>query len=121
MLRVLLLLLILANLLFFVWSQGLLGLQEEGREPQRLSMQMAPEKLHVALVDSPPAPLPAPSESCRLVRGLASNDAQRLLAQAKEKLPELKIALKSNDAQAILHWVYIPPQANQFAVDRKLV
>lgn len=121
MLRVVLLLLILANLMFYVWAQGFLGAQEEGREPQRLTMQIAPEKLHVDVIDSSLATSLPTADSCRLVRGLALNEAQRLQTQVKEKLPDLEMVIKASEAPAILHWVYIPPQPNQLAVDRKLV
>ncbi|MDD5176925.1 MAG: hypothetical protein PHQ05_10925 [Sterolibacterium sp.] len=112
--------LILANLMLFVWAQGFLGPQEEGREPQRLAMQIAPERLRVEVIESSPATLPPAAEACRLVRGLAPNEAQHLLIQAKGKLPDLKTVVKASQARAILYWIYIPPQPSRFAVDRKL-
>ena len=51
MLRVLVLLLVLANTAYFSWSQGLLaglGLQPAGQsEPQRLEQQIRPELLRI--------------------------------------------------------------------------
>lgn len=120
MLRLLLLLLILANLLFFVWAQGYLGLREDGREPQRLAMQIAAEKLQVAVLDPTAAAVKPADESCLLVSALSPGEAQRLIAQAKEKLPELKLVLKPGQAPKILYWVYVPPLPNKFSVDRKL-
>lgn len=120
MLRVVLLLLILANLLFFVWAQGLLGTQEDGREPQRLGMQIAPERLHVDVVDPSSTGLLSTAESCRLVRGLAADEAQRMRAQAEDKLPGLKVVVKVNETKSILHWVFLPPQPDRLAVDKKL-
>jgi hypothetical protein len=39
--------LLLANVLLFVWGQGYLGTPDDGREPERLSQQMTPEKLRI--------------------------------------------------------------------------
>lgn len=60
MLRRLLLLLLLANLLFFAWTQGwlggLIGLRPDAqREPERLARQVRPETI-VVLPPSPAAP-----------------------------------------------------------------
>jgi len=118
-LRVVLLLLILTNLLFFVWTQGLLGTLDEGREPQRLGTQIVPEKLQTTLID--PIPGTTSAESCRLVKGLAPNDAHRLVALAEEKLPGLRLAVQTRETQANLYWVYIPPQPGRLAAERKQV
>lgn len=115
--RVLLLLLILANLLFFVWAQGWLGTLDEGREPQRLNKQMVPEKLQATVIE--PAPAATPAESCRLVKGLAPNDLQRLVALAEEKLPGLRFAVKNRETPSNLYWVYVPPQPGRLAAEKK--
>jgi len=122
-LRLIVLLLILANLLFLVWAQGWLGTRDEGREPQRLSKQIDPEKLQTTIVDPQLADQPAdqPAESCRLVRGLAPNDMQRLLLLAQEKFPNLRFALKNRETPSHLYWVFIPPQPNKFMAERKLI
>lgn len=41
------LLLLLVNLVLFAWQQARVGPGESGREPQRLALQVAPEKLRV--------------------------------------------------------------------------
>lgn len=117
MLRVLLLLLILTNLLYFVWAQGLLGTLDEGREPQRLNKQIVPEKLRATVID--PAPAATSAESCRLVKGLAPNDLQRLVALAEEKLPGLRFAVRNRETPSNLYWVYVPPQLNRLAAEKK--
>ncbi len=48
--------LLLANVLLFVWGQGSLGTQNEGREPERLSQQLTHEKLRIV-----PGTAPAPA------------------------------------------------------------
>ncbi|MFA7279516.1 MAG: hypothetical protein WC100_05430 [Sterolibacterium sp.] len=116
--RLILLLLVLANLLFFVWAQGWLGTRDEGREPQRLSQQIEPEKLQTTIAD--PKLADQTAESCRLVRGLAPSDMQRLLLLAQEKFPNLRFALKNRETPSYLYWVFIPPQPNKFMADRKL-
>ncbi|MEW6512723.1 MAG: hypothetical protein AB1443_01835 [Pseudomonadota bacterium] len=45
--RILFLVLLLANMILFAWGQGHLGTQEAGREPQRIAQQVAPEKLRI--------------------------------------------------------------------------
>lgn len=69
MLRGLLLALLLANLVFFVWSQGGLGKADGGapggeREPERLSRQVNPEALQLL---RPTAAAPAPEVSASAV------------------------------------------------------
>lgn len=41
------LLLLLANLVLLAWQQGVFGPAEAGREPQRLALQIAPEKVRL--------------------------------------------------------------------------
>ena len=69
MLRGLLLALLLANLVFFVWSQGGLGKADGSapggeREPERLSRQVNPEALQLL---RPTAAVPAPEVSASAV------------------------------------------------------
>lgn len=119
MLRLILLLLVLANLLFFVWAQGWLGTRDEGREPQRLNQQIEPEKLQTTIAD--PKLAEQLAESCRLVRGLAPGDMQRLLLLAQEKFPNLRFAVRNREVPSSVYWVFIPPQPNKFMADRKLL
>lgn len=122
-LRAVFLFLILANLLFFVWAQGYFGGREEGREPQRLANQLAPEKLRIVGNGPPPAvavaAAEAAAETCRQVSGLAQSDAQRLRNLAEEKFPGLQVLVKSGKNQPI-YWVLIPALANRLAADKKL-
>jgi len=115
-LRAAFLLLILANLLFFAWAQGYFGNAGEGREPQRLANQLAPEKLHIT-VNQQLAPVPPLQEACRLVSGLSQNEAQRLRTEAK--LPGLRLAVRMSD-HLPTYWVLIPSLANRLAADKKL-
>ena len=120
MLRTLLLLLVLANLLFFSWTQGYFGPVTDGREPHRLSNQLAPEKLRVVGIGAPSAESAQSEQNCRLVTGIALSEAQRLMIQAKEKYPELRLALKLNDTPKNIYRVLIPSLGNKPAADKKL-
>ena len=58
MLRLLVLLLLLANLLFFAWAEGWLGeagndLRGDKREPQRLARQLHPESIQIVAASAP--------------------------------------------------------------------
>lgn len=118
-LRAVFLFLILANLLFFAWAQGYFGGKGEGREPQRLANQLAPDRLRIVGSVAPSAVISAPPEICRQVSGLAQLDAQRLRAQAEEKFPGLRVVLRSSKQQPI-YWVLIPSLANRLVADKKL-
>lgn len=120
-LRAVFLFLILANLLFFAWAQGYFGGKGEGREPQRLANQLAPEKLSIVGVGSAPPPsiMAATPETCRQVSGLAQKDALLLRTQAAEKFPGLRMVVKSSKNQFI-YWVLIPSLANRLTADKKL-
>ncbi|MCX7175954.1 MAG: SPOR domain-containing protein [Proteobacteria bacterium] len=111
-------LLILVNLLFFAWSQGYFGAVADGREPQRLGNQLAPEKLRVVGIGTS-SPAPAQTEqNCRSVSGLALGEAQRLVAQARQ--PELRLSVKLNETPKNIYRVLISPLANRAAADKKM-
>ncbi|MFA6443503.1 MAG: SPOR domain-containing protein [Sterolibacterium sp.] len=124
MLRTLFFLLILVNLLFLTWTQGYFGAPTDGREPQRLASQLMPEKLRVVGIGTgigtPSAESARTEQSCRLVTGLALNDVQRVMTQATEKQPELRLSIKLNETPKNVYWVVIPPLANRAAADKKL-
>lgn len=50
MARIVFLLLLLVNLLFFVWAAGWLGAPDDGHEPERLKAQLQADKMRVAVV-----------------------------------------------------------------------
>lgn len=115
--RAFFLLLVLGNLGFFAWTQGYFGVQESGREPQRLASQIVPEKLQIAsaasVVAAPKAPLPA-GLACRLVTGLPLAEAEAF----KAELVGASVEVKPVDGTTS-YWVHIPPQANKAAADKK--
>ncbi len=116
--RGVLILLVLANLLFFAWGQGYFGDTEEGREPQRLVKQLLPEKLHVAgALATSAAP---PVEGCRLVGGLSLDEAQRLRTQLAEKEPKLHLAVKSVEEESGYR-VVVPALPDRQAAEKKML
>jgi hypothetical protein len=116
--RALFLLLVFANLGFFVWAQGYLGGQDQGREPQRLASQIEPEKLRIvtAAASSVAAPVASPAAglACRLVAGLPLAEVEAFKAELVGASVEVKTAEGTTS-----HWVHIPPQANKSAADKK--
>ena len=123
-------LLVFANLAFFVWSAGYLGEHRSGREPERLSQQLAPDSIRL-LRDAAGAPATeakpaepaaavtasAPAPACRLVSGLASDEAvalERELAAAG-----FAVNLQST-AGAARYWVLFAGLSNRAAADKKL-
>lgn len=113
-------LLVLANLLFFAWTQGYFGASDEGHEPQRLKQQLHPEKLRVlreAQVPMPAAAVKTEESACRVVTGLVVADADALKVSLEAVGGDVKI---SPQAEPALHLVVIADLANKAAADRKI-
>lgn len=114
-LRTLFIVLLLVNLVLFAWSAGYFGAPDEGREPQRLSKQLAPEKIRVLGSEGSGAL----AQACRLVDGLSPDEAQRLRKEAEDKA--VKLAFESKPVEeATNYWVLIPAQPDRAAADKKL-
>ena len=123
--RALVFFLILVNLMFFAWTQGVLG---GGAEPDavRMNQQLRAEQIRVVGPEGPavePAPKAAKadkreSESCLLLSELPQAEKGRIDGLLREKWPGLKI--ESGDTAAPgSYWVYIPPLANKAEAERK--
>ncbi|MDR0735716.1 MAG: SPOR domain-containing protein [Zoogloeaceae bacterium] len=142
--RVLFFLLVFANLLFFAYGQGYFG-QKSSPDAHRLEKQVNPERLRLlwppgeapANVDSPPettaepailpsatlptdasvaaAPLPAfAAAACVRISGLTPDVAVQLAGQATI------LRLKATQIEAANGWwVFIPPQADRAAAEKK--
>lgn len=119
MLRTFFFFLILANLLFFAWTQGYFGSVVDGREPQRLVNQLAPDKLQV-LASGDRVQEPTGNQlNCRLLTGIAPSAAQQLVSQSAERFPDLHLTIKLNESPTTAYWVLIPPHENKLAAERK--
>lgn len=141
-------LLVLANLVFFAWTQGYFG-QAESPDAARLGRQIAPERLVVVSRDEPPgargdgAAGPqgadeaagkaadeaggAPGKSttapesarCLAWTGLAARDADALdAALAGERFAALR-RVRHSAPDAKSWWVFIPPQASKADAEKK--
>lgn len=100
--RLAFLILVFGNLAFFVWSQGYLGRQEDGREPQRLAAQLNAEKVRIGdeILAEPVVP------ACRKIAGLSAEAAAALEAVVAG-MPGWKL-LVNVLPQAPEHWVLLP-------------
>ncbi|GAB1369681.1 hypothetical protein MASR1M60_28450 [Rhodocyclaceae bacterium] len=72
-------LLLLINLLLFIWMQGYIGPQDASREPERLARQITPEKLHILSEATPvKAAAEKPASACKRIVGLSADEAKSL-------------------------------------------
>jgi hypothetical protein len=129
--RIIFLLAIFGNLLFFAWSQGYFGRLEDGREPLRLERQLGAEKLRVvagpnetaneAAHTSTATTATAGQPICRLVGSneLPAADAQRLYEQVQAAAEaQLQAVVKPVELPP-RYWVYFPPLPNRALVEKK--
>ena len=114
--RIAFFLLVLANLLFFVWAQGYLGGPDEGREPQRLADQLHAGKMKVTVVEKKVA-VPPP-QACRLIDGLAAADAEHLQKALGGNGGELVANVRLGE-ETPAWWVNINSLANKALADKK--
>lgn len=131
--KLLLLLLVAANLALFAWQQGAFGgLPASGREPERLARQIAPERLQAltaaqvqalrSRARAAPAGEPPPFD---LAAGAACVEfGDFASAQRAQLQPRLDALLPSARQQAqtveLPGWylVYLPPAANRAEAER---
>ncbi|MCF8177583.1 MAG: hypothetical protein K9J74_03665 [Sulfuritalea sp.] len=113
--RLLALLLVFANLIFYAWTQGYLGTFDENREPQRLVQQLQADKLHIVRMDQ--KSVAARDEmACHVVSGLSLGDAEAL-KRAVEPLGAEATLLPL--AEPPVYLVLIEELANKAAADKK--
>lgn len=117
-LRTLFFLLVLGNLLLFVWGQGYLGPTGGGSEGERLSAQIEPGRLRIAGQGAPPATAEPQREECRALAGLEHEAAGRLVQLLSGRDPEIRIDQHVSD-ESKSWWVNIPPQPNGAQADKK--
>jgi hypothetical protein len=102
--------LLLANLVFLVWTQGFMGARDSVREPERLERQMLPEKLTVSIMD--PASRHTAHAACRQVTGVPAVQAESLRDHlqaaglwadilARPAVERTQILLVTNDSKAV--------------------
>lgn len=109
-------LLVLANLLVFVWTQGYFGDSDDGHEPQKLDQQLHPEKLRIVRI-AQTAPVRKEEPACRVISGLTLANGEALKAAVAAAGADAKLMPQEEPA---LHLVLIADLANKAAADKKL-
>jgi hypothetical protein len=109
--RVFFLLLLLANLLVFVWAAGYLGTSDEGREPERLRQQLQADRLAVTVGGATPQKENVPEVACRRVGPLGASEAAAL----DEAITAKGGSAESSAIDESTYWVYIPAVAGKVA------
>ena len=115
--RIFLLVLIFANVVFWGWSQGYLGDIDNGREPQRLGAQLNPGKLRIVSISKPP--VTEALETCRAIANLRLTEAEKLQLALAKQLSSARVNLLRPERQPTWE-VSIGGLANQAVVDSKL-
>ncbi len=117
--------LVLANLLLYALGAGYLG-RTGNPDAVRMSQQVAPERMRIVGRGEAPsasevAAVPAPAETaiCLAWAGLTVSDADRLAALLGEQFPAFKVRRQSSGGEGKGWWVFMPPQPNKAAAERK--
>lgn len=104
--------LLLANLVLYAWGAGYWGRADDGREPERLQQQIAPEKLRILPAENASAAL-----TCRRIAWLSAAESQALRdAVAARSGWE---ASESPRAEPPAHWVAITELSSRALAERK--
>jgi hypothetical protein len=117
--------LLLANLLLFVWGQGFFAAKQEGREPERLQRQLEQDKLHILKNDgaqaapaATAAAATAAGPACRRLEWLSAEEAAALRA-AVAALPGWQAGQPTPRSEGPAHWVVIPELASRALAEKK--
>ncbi len=116
--RTLFFLLVFVNLLVYVWTQGYLGGNTEGREPQRLTQQFNADKIGIVRAPTTAEAPPAKKEdaACRSIAGLSTADAATLVKAVTAAGWQGTTVAETPPAR---HLVVIADLANKAAADKK--
>lgn len=120
--RTLFVLLVIANGAFFVLAGGFAGRYlPDGREPERLTQQISPEKIRVLPSDAPvkTAALAAPAVrtiACIEFGGFSGDEARRVEGALDQIGLTARITTRKSEEQAA-YLVYLPPFPNKNAAD----
>lgn len=126
--RVFVFLLVLVNLLFFVWTQGYLG-STASPDALRLQQQLLADQVTVVGRGEPPAAADKPPKvdkpaekkavsGCLLWGDLPIADAERFERLLAEKFSAFR-ATRSSTPGSSTYWVFIPPLPNKQDADKK--
>lgn len=122
--KVLVFLLVLANLLFYALSNGLLG-RQDNPDAGRIEQQIAVDRIKLVsrgeapAVPVPETPVAKASDSCLRWEQLSGADADRLEVMLKEKFADLSIKRQTIAGEGSSWWVFIPPLPGKVDAERK--
>ncbi|MBP6707852.1 MAG: SPOR domain-containing protein [Candidatus Accumulibacter sp.] len=126
--RIAVFLLVLANLLLFVWARGYLGTPASSDARRTEHQLLADQVLIVSRGEPPPAINGKPAADrganggtsgvCQSWRDLASAEADQVERLLTEQYPAFKAARRTLSENSG-YWVYIPPLANREEVSAK--
>ena len=147
--RITVFLLLLANLLLFVWTQGYLG-AAANPDARHVAQQLLPERVRIVSRGEPPRtankktevdkvvekmvekvvdsaadkegdekPVEKPVESCQLWSKLAASDAEQVEHLLTERFSAFK-GQRRSVGEITGYWVFIPPLANREEAVRKV-
>lgn len=137
--KILVFILVLANLLFFAYTEGYFG-HPENPDAARVQQQLNADRIHVVGRGEPPAgkaaangkkeeaaapkeavaakEAPAP-ETCVAWSGLSGKDAERLAAVLGDKFGDFKLVKQVLPTEGGSWWVFIPPLPNKAEAEKK--
>jgi hypothetical protein len=127
--RIVIFLLVLANLLFFVWSRGYLGSGEA--DALRAGEPLRADQIRLVANDRPPAASPAPPqeaalpaaaaprEICAVLNGIAQANADVLERLFAEELPTFRLT-RTDTPGSTGYWVHIPPFRTRREAENKV-
>jgi hypothetical protein len=116
--RLLFFVLLLANVAIFAWGESGWSGQDEGREPERLGRQLAPEQLRILPPDTPLAPPVPPEIACRRVQWLSAGEAAALRDAAAAQ-PGWSAA-QSPREEPPAYWVAIVDLSSRALAEKKI-
>ncbi|MDR2113082.1 MAG: SPOR domain-containing protein [Candidatus Accumulibacter sp.] len=133
--RILVFVLVFANLLFFAWARGYLGSGEP--EALRAGDQLRADQMRIVSNDKPPpetraraenaaapeveAPAPAAprAEVCLVLSEVPQNEADAVTRLFAEKLPAFRLSRAAMPGNSN-YWVYIPPLKTRRDAENKV-
>jgi hypothetical protein len=149
--RALVFFLIFANLLFWAWVQGYLGMSSNP-DALRVQQQLLAERVKIVSRDEPPndtkapekpveksaapveeKPVPQPvgepevkaeeksADACLRLTEVVVDDAARLEKSLAEQFADFKTVRTAGKEASASYWVYIPPLANKKEAEAKAV
>lgn len=122
--KVIVFLLVLANLLFYAMSQGLFG-RADHPDAGRIDQQIAVDRIRiVSRGEAPAGKVPEPvavkiPETCLRWEAMDLGSADRLEIFIKENFAQLAVKRQTIAGEGSSWWVFIPPLAGKAEADKK--